>query len=520
MDLAAKAETSQEHRSHWAGFAVVNGIQTNQQATSQDTDSGEQSVWQKRYGERHSWKRVDEFPEGITQPKKVRLYQRADHFLLNWWDPEQKKNLSERIDGDLLAALFRAREIDDRITSFRRSGVGCRKLDHQTLVASFLKHTNTRAEAGEIDPATVSRYRSALEHYSHFAEIPDTRRRCPTVNRINKEFALNFGIYLKQIRVSPNGHPNTEKKPLRSTRFIESVVRSMLRWASDPHGGALLGDGFSNPFACLGRKTDTVHDDLFGEPDITREMAAEFLNVCDEYQLPIFAVLVFYGLRPSELCFAFREDLNNDWLRIACRPEIGYHTKGRRDKRLPLTGPIRTLLSCESNHGLLFVRRTVADGRVVPSLKNASEATLNREFASRCEKEKSRDASRRHAIRDRLVAEAGGINYDRIQNEYQNIAASLNWQPAATLKDFRHLFNTSMQNAGMPEFYRRYLLGQSPGRSALVNYTHLNQLRKQYERAVQSEFERLIEVLNNRLREFETNARMCEFSTARASDAA
>ena len=36
------------------------------------------------------------------------MYQRADHFLLNWWDPGEKKNRSERVAGDLLAALTRA----------------------------------------------------------------------------------------------------------------------------------------------------------------------------------------------------------------------------------------------------------------------------------------------------------------------------------------------------------------------------------------------------------------------------
>jgi hypothetical protein len=49
----------------------------------------------------------------------------------------------------------------------------------------------------------------------------------------------------------------------------------------------------------------------------------------------------------------------------------------------------------------------------------------------------------------------------------------------------------------MPEFYRRYLLGQSPGRSALVNYTHLNDLRHQYEQAVNKTLKPLLAVLTN-----------------------
>lgn len=34
-------------------------------------------------------------------------------------------------------------------------------------------------------------------------------------------------------------------------------------------------------------------------------------------------------------------------------------------------------------------------------------------------------------------------------------------------------------------FYRRYLMGQSPGKSPIVVYTHLNELRQQYQRAVE-----------------------------------
>ena len=81
----------------------------------------------------------------------------------------------------------------------------------------------------------------------------------------------------------------------------------MFRWACDRNGGALLGDGFANPFENTRRRTDRVSIDLFGEPDITVGMAAAFLKECDSFQLPIFSLLVFFGLRPSELTFAFRE---------------------------------------------------------------------------------------------------------------------------------------------------------------------------------------------------------------------
>ena len=61
------------------------------------------------------------------------------------------------------------------------------------------------------------------------------------------------------------------------------------------------------------------------------------------------------------------------------------------------------------------------------------------------------------------------------------IAGALGWPKQATLKDLRHLFATSMANAGMPEPTRQYLLGHSSGRAAIHVYTHINHLPEQYE---------------------------------------
>lgn len=455
----------------------------------------ETSCWKAKYGQTHKWRRIVDFPSGIQPPLKVRLYSRATHFLLNWWDPEQKKNLSERIDGDLLEALVRAREIDERVVNFRRSGVGRRKLGHDKLVERYLNHQRDRARARAIAVGTVDRYRTALGHYLTFATGSEAAA-WPTVNRVDERFAITFAGFLEHLTVSPNGHANTERRQLKSTEFVQSVVRSMFQWATDPSGGALLGDGFRNPFRGQLRRSETVHADLFGEPDITVDMAAECLRNCDDYQLPIFAVLIFYGLRPSELSFAFREDLSDEWLGIICRPELAYFTKGRRDKRLPMLQQIGTLLQSEQLQGLVFRNRLTSRSQITPTLLRYSADQLASEFTDRCRRSETENYQK---IRDQVIRDAGGLDYDRIEHEFHKMAKALSWPKQATLKDFRHLFNTSMQNAGMPEFYRRYLLGQSPGRSALVNYTHLNDLKGQYERAMQTAYKPLVDVLSDRV---------------------
>ncbi|MBN73574.1 MAG: hypothetical protein CME32_30345, partial [Gimesia sp.] len=110
-----------------------------------------------QYREKHKWTRIEKFPDGIDPPHKVRIYRQNNYFRLQFWDPAAKKNLTERVDGDLVTAIFRAREIEERLKHFRSSGLGRGKLKHQSLLDLYKSHLQRRADAGEIDPKTVRR---------------------------------------------------------------------------------------------------------------------------------------------------------------------------------------------------------------------------------------------------------------------------------------------------------------------------------------------------------------------------
>ena len=101
------------------------------------------------------------------------------------------------------------------------------------------------------------------------------------------------------------------------------------------------------------------------------------------------------------------------------------------------------------------------------------------------------------------MKQAGGINYDHIEAEFRRIARQLNWPSTATLKDFRHLFATSLMNTGMPEIYRLYLMGQTLGKSAIITYSHLNDLRRHYELAVQGQLQPVVAAVVKRIDELE-----------------
>lgn len=450
------------------------------------------SSWSGRYGEQHRLTRITEFPKGITAPRKVRIYSRAAHYVLQVWDPSLKRTVCERIDNDLLSALIRARELDERVTNYRRSGHAGVKLTHERLVELFTNDLDLRSNAGEIDPKTVQRYRDALKHYLAFANHSDHGLRTNNVQRVDRAFQMALATYLNRVEVTPNGRAQGKRRPMSHAQYVIDVVRAMFCWAADPLRGNLLGDGFVNPFKQSSKVRRVESNDPTAEPAISLSMATEFLACCDRWQLAVFAGLLFWGLRPSELGWLFQEDLDADWLRIRCHPDLEYLTKGRRDKRVPLLPTLRPLwpTAVETTVGLLFRSRSFSK---TPAI---SLEVITREYRRRTAKVAL--MSKRRTIRDQLLLECGAISYDRIQSEFQRVARLLNWSPAATLKGFRHLFATTLENGGMPEFYRRYLMGQSPGRSAIVTYTHLNQLQQQYTRVISGEMQSLVSVVERR----------------------
>jgi hypothetical protein len=458
-------------------------------------------TWSAAYGIKHQLRRVSDFPVGILPPKRVRIYSRAGHYVLQWWDPAAKTNLSDRVDGDLVAAISRARQIEERLINYRSSGQGCRRLEHRELVKKFLQDLNRRANAGEIDPATVRRYKSALGHFLAFVEQPEIQKAFPHAPGVNRDFQLSLAAFLNNRSISPNGHPNARLRPMRHAGFVEDAVRALFEWGADPDRGQLLPDGFRNPFLRAAGQRRAVVRDLVDEPDITVSMAVDFLSACDAFQLKLFAPLILYGLRSAEPCFLFAEHQKGGWVRVQCIDGLLYKTKGRRDKRFPLLPCLQALWSSQPSQGLCYVRQSVLDGREKAPLMNSSLTQLEQELQTRWTKAGRPDALQKAKLRDQLMKDADGLNYDHIEAEFHKVARHLQWPAAATVKDFRHLFSTLLGNAGVPEHYRRYLMGQAPGKAVIVRYTHLNKLQEHFARAVRREFGLLVEAIEFRTRQ-------------------
>lgn len=458
------------------------------------------SAWVARYGDKHHLRRLKSFGEGVIPPKRVRIYHRGHHYLLQWWDPHAKRSLNVRVDGDLIDAIARARDIEIGLENFRSGGQILRKLKHDELVMRYVTNLSQRADAAELAPGTAARYGSALEHYRAFVSRPEIKKSFPDVVVVNRDFQVRFAAYL-QARAIKAEAAVTSGRPVRSPGFVLDTTRAMYEWAADPNRGALLPVGFHNPFRGVGKGRRSPSD-LLGEPDITIDMAVSFVQRCDAFQLRLFGALMLYGLRAAEPVFLLAENIREGWLKVPCLPEFAYATKGIRAKTFPLLPPMIELLGhrLSGSSPLLFVRRAVSEGRERPRLPCVNFKEMLEEFRRRCTARRADTAAEREAVRDGVLRDAGGLNYDQIEHEFRGLARNLEWQPQATLKDLRHLFSSCLENAGVPLFYRRYFMGQSPGRTPIVTYTHLNQVGRQYQKAVDNDLGPLVVAISERAR--------------------
>ena len=238
-------------------------------------------------------------------------------------------------------------------------------------------------------------------------------------------------------------------RPFRGQEFVLDIARAMYQWAADRQRGDLLPEGFANPFFRVRRQRQSNHVDQFGQPDITLAMAQEFFSSCDLYQLRLFAPIALYGLRPSELCFLFREHIDQHTLVILCQPDLDYLTKGGRDKRLPLVTCLETLLVAPATYdGVVYLRRRVAEGIEISPLARKSRPIILTEFKESLASAADSDGCRATPPARCDIARRGRNHLRPHCQRVQRLHRCLKWPTNATLKDFRHLCSTCLENAG------------------------------------------------------------------------
>ena len=311
------------------------------------------------------------------------------------------------------------------------------------LQCEFLAHHESALESSR---GTINRYRTATDHLVRYAGNSAD----PTAINV-----AAFVIHLRKLHISPNGHPNTQKRGLRDKglQYVLQTCRSMLKFG---HRHGLIAESLRNPFSVypIGRIVVRDRKPIFVFNAKEEEV---FFRHATGQAFAIHMVLAKTGQRPAELTHTFIEDIDLDggWWHIRSKPELGWTTKTNRERSVPLVDDVVHLLKAvigNRDAGLVFIRkaklpwarfsREALGGVVVNAVKALSlDARTNRAGPEKVQKQIWRDA--------------GLVDTDQIRLSFIRIAQTAMLPSHATCpKSWRHTFATLLQQAKVDPLIR------------------------------------------------------------------
>jgi integrase len=316
--------------------------------------------------------------------------------------------------------------------------------------------------------ATIDRYRTATDHLMLFIQAQQLRGGAA---QFNERQAEEFARHLRQVKVAPNGHRNSARRHLRDKGviYILQVCRSLFNFAQRRRHLPPYAD---NPFSAIRIGRIPIED---SKPVVlmTADQERAFFNACDDWQLPLFGILLLTGLRPGELTHLLLPDdldLDQGWLMVRNKPMLGWQVKTRNQRRIPLVPEAAQLLRCVigSRHsGPVFLRRMLLAQGGQSRWAMQSPAALEAEVQRRAESVASQAGqaftrAQRRTICRRLWVEMGAVKEDRLRNEFMDLTRRIGAAELTAPKLLRHTFATILQEGRVDPLIRNQLMGHVP----------------------------------------------------------
>jgi len=389
---------------------------------------------------------------------RVSGYLRGRVWYLCYW--ENGKRRRPRVGADRGAAKRLAAEVNSQLETGAPSVLSFEKVTIPELRRRWLDHHEN-----------VRRYRAATDHLLRFI---DKVRPVRDASLFRASHAEEFVAYLRRTKVSPNGHPKSEKRNLldKGVSFIAEACRAMFSFAAKHRHLSPYGE---NAFAAIEIDRMPVDD---AKPVVlfTADQEADFLRACDDWQFPVFLTLMLTGLRPGELTHLLLPDdldLAEGNLRVRNKPDLGWQVKTRSERDIPLVPVLKEVLSGIIGArmvGPVFRRREFFTSSAEPSLSGRTEREIERELGDRVSKEEARLG--RAPVRAEVLRlarfvwrDAGALTPKRVRTEFMKIARNMGTPEQTSPKMLRHLFATSLQEGDVDWLVRMELMGHSPGRT-------------------------------------------------------
>jgi integrase len=340
--------------------------------------------------------------------------------------------------------------------------------------------------------ATLARYRTATSHLITFLT---EARRVSLASQFGARDAEAFVRWLRSIEVAPNGHPNSDKRPLmdKGIKYILETCRALFTYAGKRRH---LPPYAENPFKLIEMDRLPI-DDAKPICVFSHEQERQFLDACGEWELPIFLTLMLTGLRPGELCHLLVEDidLKADLLRVRNKPKLGWQIKTRGQREVPLLPLLAKVLKRQigpRSGGAVFRQPRCARGHC-PPLDGMSLSELEAEAARRMvgwQHANRRVPSRveRSSILRGVWRDLAALKEDRLRTTFIRVARVAKIGGATAPKTLRHGFATALQEGSVDPLVRNILMGHAPaagsaggglGMTAVYTHTRLATLRTQ-----------------------------------------
>lgn len=425
---------------------------------------------------------------------RVRAFLRGQVWYLAYFEQGQRRQ--PRVGPALQAARTMAAEINGQLEAGAPSALGFQAITFPALRDRWLDH-HEHVRRSSLN--TIGRYRSATEHLLDFVATVRPLKRVSDLHPIHVE---EFIRHLRSRRVAPNGHQNSKKRVLRDSgvKFVLETCSSLMNFAQRQRH---LPPYTENPFRVVEINRIPIED---AKPVVafTNEEQVALLSTCDDWQLPVFATLLFTGLRPGELVHLLLPndlDLQEGWLRVRNKPKLGWQVKTRNERDIPLVPVLLQVLSRvigNRQSGPVFRQRRTATGHQ-PLLADYSlrelETLVEHRFREISENQPGPATNRllRKEATQTVWRDLGALKEDWVRKEFMALTSLIGRQDVTAPKTLRHTFATILQDSNVDPLIRNELMGHAPmaqtasgglGMTTIYTHTRPETKRRQLDQAL------------------------------------
>lgn len=368
---------------------------------------------------------------------------------------EHGKRHRPRIGSDREQARQMAAQINGQVETGAPAALSFEPISIPGLRERWLEH---HEQVLRSSVPTIARYRTATDHLLRFVEQRPTRH----ASQFGTAHVEAFVRYLRGVQVSPNGHANSRRRPLmdKGIRYILETCQALFNFAAKRRH---LPPYTENPFTVVDIDRVPI-ENCRSIVLMTPEQEVQFLDACDDYQLPIFATLMLTGLRPGELCHLMLPDdldLEVGVLRVRNKPQLGWQVKTRSQREIPLLPELVAILQShlgDRRAGPVFLRRKARSSTKTPR-------EMERDLAVRIAEVEAREGTVTRPQRLRLAKSvwhfAGALDEDRVRIEFGRLAQRIGLEGHTAPKVLRHQFATTLQEGRVDPLVRNLLMGHA-----------------------------------------------------------